>query len=46
MTSNVYEYQKLKVDGLEKELKDTGFRIVNRDSACISLSSRYFVYIW
>jgi hypothetical protein len=31
MTSNVYEYQKLKVDGLEKELKETGFRIVNRD---------------
>ena len=29
MTSNVYEYQKLKVDGLEKELKD------NKSSAII-----------
>ena len=31
MTSNLYKDQKIKVDGLEKELKDTGFKIVNRD---------------
>ena len=31
ITSNVYKDQKIKVDGLEKELKDTGFKIVNRD---------------
>ena len=31
ITSNVHQDQKIKVDGLEKKLEDTGFRIVNRD---------------
>jgi hypothetical protein len=31
MTRNVYQYKKIKVDGIEKKLEDTGFEIVNRD---------------
>ena len=31
MTGNINEDQKIKVDGLEKKLEETGLRIVNRD---------------
>lgn len=31
MTRNLYKDQKIQVDGIEKELDETGFRIINRD---------------